>query len=273
MAAPGSSAANKDFFEFVKAIGESKSKQEEDHIITEEILSLKCKLTESNIPKKKMKEILARALYVEMLGQDASFLYIKAVEMCASSSISQKRIGYLTASLFLSPEHEFRFMLVNQIQRDLNSSNILENCAALVAVRKIVTVDMIPAVLGDVLKLMGHEQELVRKHCLCALHRLYQMDPTSLVGHAEKIRLALCDRDPSVMGASLVVIHAFALNDAAFFKDLVPSFVSILKQVIEHRLPRDFDYHRIPAPWIQIQLLQLLALLGRGDQASSEGLF
>ena len=57
------------------------------------------------------------------------------------------------------------------------------------------------------------------------------------------------------------------------FKDLVPSFVSILKQIIEHRLPRDYDYHRMPAPWIQIRLLRLLAMLGRADQAASEGMY
>jgi hypothetical protein len=61
-------------------------------------------------------------------------------------------------------------MLVNQIQRDMNrfllynpansreiilsfvddSSNQLETCAALTAVCKIVTADMVPAVIGDV---------------------------------------------------------------------------------------------------------------------------
>ena len=35
------SLANKDFFEFVKAIGESKSKQEEDRIIVEEVKMIK----------------------------------------------------------------------------------------------------------------------------------------------------------------------------------------------------------------------------------------
>ena len=69
--------------------------------------------------KKKMKELVVRAIYVEMLGQDASFAYIKAVELCASTAISQKRIGYLASALCLSPDHEFRFMLVNQIQRDM----------------------------------------------------------------------------------------------------------------------------------------------------------
>lgn len=85
-----------------------------------------------------------------MLGQDASFAYIKAVELCASTNIIQKRVGYLASALCLSPDHEFRFMLVNQIQRDMNSSNQLESCAALSAVSKIVTEDMIPAVIGDV---------------------------------------------------------------------------------------------------------------------------
>jgi AP-4 complex subunit epsilon-1 len=118
-----------------------------------------------------MKEFITRAIYIEMLGQDASFIYIRAVELCASSSISQKKAGYLAASLFLEPSHEFRLMLVNQIQRDMNSSNQLEACAALSAVCKIVTEDMIPAVISDVLKLFKHEQDLVRKRAVCALHR------------------------------------------------------------------------------------------------------
>eukprot|EP01035_Chromulina_nebulosa_P027233 gene27233-35774_t len=152
MSSTASSGA-KDFFELVKAIGESKSKQEEDRIIADEVLFLKKAIPQTGLTKKKMKELVVRSLYVEMLGQDASFAYIKAVELCASTSIMQKRAGYLAASLCLSPDHEFRFMLVNQIQRDMKSSNFLEVCAALSAVCKIVTEDMIPAVIGDVVKL------------------------------------------------------------------------------------------------------------------------
>lgn len=75
------------------------------------------------------------------------------------------------------------------------------------------------------------------------------------------------------MGATLPLFQAMIVDDPMRFKDLVPSFVSILKQIIEHRLPREFDYHRIPAPWIQMNLVRILALLGRGDQAASEGVY
>lgn len=56
-------------------------------------------------------------------------------------------------------------------------------------------------------------------------------------------------------------------------KDLAPSLVSILKQIIDHSLPRDFDYHRMPAPWLQMKLLQLLGVLGASDQAVSEQIY
>jgi AP-4 complex subunit epsilon-1 len=104
----------------VKAIGESKSKQEEDRIIADEViilqqhiiffsllktlqlmqvLFLKKAIPQTGLTKKKMKELVVRSLYVEMLGQDASFAYIKAVELCASTSIMQKRAGYLAGNI------------------------------------------------------------------------------------------------------------------------------------------------------------------------------
>ena len=94
---------SREFFELIKAIGESKSKQEEDRIITREVVTLKKKLESSgpggaslamipgsplpggppgnalNTSKKKAREFLVRVLYVEMLGHDGSFGYIKAV--------------------------------------------------------------------------------------------------------------------------------------------------------------------------------------------------
>lgn len=164
-------------------------------------------------------------------------------------------------------------MLVNQFQRDMKSSSMLDVCAALVAVCKLVTEDMIPAVITDVLNLLKHDMEFVRKKAVSALHRFYQMDKQIVLDHSDKVRRALCDKDPAVMAATLPLFQAMIQDDVTTFKDLVPSFVVILKQIVEHRLPREFDYHRIPSPWIQMAILRILALLGRGDQAASEGMY
>ncbi|CAH0477352.1 unnamed protein product [Peronospora belbahrii] len=272
---------SKEFFELVKSIGESKSKQEEDRIILHEVAQLKRKLsdvtasssTSSSLVNKRKREFLIRLMYVEMLGHDASFGYIKAVEMTASTNLMQKRVGYLTCSLCLSPTHEFRFMIINQLQRDLQSSNHLEVCAALMAVCKLVTVEMVPAVQPMILDLLRHDAELVRKKAVMAIHRFHQLNPDSVTEVGDALRRTLCDRDPSVMGTTLCILHDLAVATPTNYKDLVPSFVSILKQITEHRLPREFDYHRIPAPWIQIRLLKILALLGQADQQTSEGMY
>jgi AP-4 complex subunit epsilon-1 len=64
------------------------------------------------------------------------------------------------------------------------------------------------------------------------------------------MRKALCDVEPSVMGASLNLYLEAIKEDPNKYKEHAGSFVLILKQIIEHKLPKDFDYSRIPAPWI-----------------------
>jgi AP-4 complex subunit epsilon-1 len=59
-------------------------------------------------------------------------------------------------------------------------------------------------------------------------------------------------------------------SEPAKFKSMVPSLISILKQIIEHRLPNSYDYHRTPAPWSQMLLLQCLANLGTEKAAAEE---
>lgn len=44
-------------------------------------------------------------------------------------------------------------------------------------------------------------------------------------------------------------------------------------KVGENRLPRSYEYHSVPAPWIQINLLKLLSLLGADDQSASEHMY
>ena len=63
------------------------------------------------------------------------------------------------------------------------------------------------------------------------LHRFHQLEPSSVAHLDDVFRRALCDKDPSVMGASLHVLFDLAKADPPSYKDLVPSFVSILKQI------------------------------------------
>jgi AP-4 complex subunit epsilon-1 len=225
--------------------------------------------------KKRAKEFLVRLLYVEMLGHDASFGYIKAVELAASASLYHKRTGYLVCGACLPPDHEFRFMLVNQMQRDLQSANVLECSGGLLAATNLITSDMVPAVATEVGKLLKHDSATIRKKSIIGLHRFYELAPDVVTQDEmrDHLRKAICDKDPSVMGSSLNVIHCMAQTNPLPFKDLVPSLVSILKQICDHRLPSEYDYHRVPAPWMQLNLIRILGILGKADAQASSGMY
>ena len=155
----------------------------------------------------------------------------------------------------------------------MTSNDHTEVANALVATSMLITTEMIPAVIGPVANLLSHKREFVRKRALLALHRFYQLDKTSISHLYDEIFKLLCDPDPSVMTASVVLLDDICKDDPTIAKGLVPSLVSIQKQIIEMRLPRDYDYHNVPAPWVQIKIIRLLSRLGYGDQTTSEKMY
>ena len=269
--------ASREFLALIKAIGEAKSKQEEDRIMAREVAYLKRRMGAPDTSSKRMKEYLVRLLYVEMLGHDAGFGYIHAVNLAQRGELLLKKVGYLAVTLLLRPDHELMILLVNTMQRDLRSDNFLEVCAALSALCRLASAESVPLFVGQVGGLLGHVKEAVRKKAVMTLHRFAQVDP-GLAGAEDgalrrKVMEALCDRDPSVMGAALCAVQDLCKDDPGPWRGLLPNLVSILKQVVGDKLPKDFYYRRMPAPWLQCRLLRVMALLARGDRARSEGLY
>ena len=146
---------SKDFFELIKSIGECKSKQEEDKILANEVAVLKQRFTES-LSQKKMKEAIVRMMYAEMLGHDASFGHIHAVNMTQQTNLVSKRVGYLAAAVCLHPGHELTTLMVNTMRRDLSSSNHVEVCASLIAIPKLINHETMPALFQSVVDVLEH---------------------------------------------------------------------------------------------------------------------
>ncbi|GFR52797.1 hypothetical protein Agub_g15417, partial [Astrephomene gubernaculifera] len=267
----------REFDNLVKAIGECKSKAEEDRIITQELELLKQRLSDPKLDRSRGKEYMIRLIYCEMLGHDASFAYVKALQFASDPNIHTKKAAYLALTQFLDHNNQLVLLLVNTLLSDLKSDNYLIVCTALVAATKLIGADLVNAVYPVVVGRLRHPKEHVRKKAVLALHWFGQLDPRRegpLAGVEldKHFRTMLCDKDPSVMSAALCALHECIRSDPRPYKNLIPSFTSILKQVAEHRLPKSYDYHRFPAPFIQIKLLKILALLGSGDRAASENM-
>lgn len=270
------SVIHRELQELVRLVGEAKSKQEEDRVITREIGILKERFADKDMSTKRFREFIVRLIYVDMLGQDASFGLVKAINLTQQKGVHDKRTGYLASSLLLSHNPELLILLVNSMQRDLRSMNPFEVAAALGAMPSLITLDLIPAIKQLVLDCVAHSNAHIRKKAVAVLLRFVQLDPGSIDEYLEFFRNALCDRDPAVMGASLNAFYVIASMGKDYQKGLLPvvtSLVSILKQIVDHKLPRDFDYHRMPAPWLQIKICQILAFLGSDNQSMSQQMY
>ena len=234
---------------------------------------LKRRLGDPKIDCGRMREYLIRLAYVEMLGQDAQFGHVHAVKLCSDADLKTKGVAYLATSLFIDNQSELIFLVVNTIQTDLQSDNSLVCCLALQLVCRLVNPDVAPVLVPRVVELLGHTSEAVRKKAVIALHRCFQQAPSVVEGFDAHLRKLLCDKDPSVMGATLSAFGEAVKASPDDFRNLVGSFVSILNQIIEGKLPRSYDYHKAPAPFLQINILKILARLGQDDKVASEHIY
>ena len=112
---------------------------------------------------------------------------------------------------------------------------------ALNTVIKFADPTIMQAVTEPVMKLLDNRNEQIRKKAVMCLYRFYQVDPSYVPDCEERMRKLICDYDPSVMASTLPFFKERIVKSPEKYKDLVNPLVTILKQVIEHKLPREYD--------------------------------
>lgn len=56
-----------------------------------------------------------------------------------------------------------------------------------------------------------------------------------------------------------VNIFAFVADQKiADLHDITPHLLGLQQNIVDHKFAKDYDYHRIPAPWLQISILRIL---------------
>ena len=94
---------SREFDALVRAIGECRSKAEEDAIVAAEVATLKPRLIGTGnasmsssggerLSGHALKECLVRLVYIDMLGHDASWGYVKALQACSDTNLATKRV-------------------------------------------------------------------------------------------------------------------------------------------------------------------------------------
>jgi len=177
--------------------------------------------------------------------------------------------AYLTASLLIDPKSELTILLTATIQADLKSDNFLTVCTALQAIPTIANAELVSVFLPEVIALVRHDKDQVKRKALLTMHCLLQVDPTASADVEHIFIEKLGYKEPSVMLSVLPGLYGLIEENPEPYRGLVHYFTNILKQAAEGKLGRTWTIHRSPAPFLQIFLLRLLALLGSGSESSS----
>src|SRR5262249_36574279 len=120
-----------------------------------------------------------------------------------------------------------------------------------------------------------------RKAALCAM-RICRKVPDLQEHFVEKAKLLLSDRNHGVLLCGLTLVTSMCEADEAdeaedheqgvveMFRPLVPSLVKVLKSLASSGYAPEHDVAGICDPFLQVKILRLLRVLGRGDASTSE---
>lgn len=262
----------KDLKEFIKAIIETKSKEEEDNIIRRGLETLKNNIAKKAPSNCKMMEYCLRAIYSDMLGHNVAFSHVFAIKMIENKSIHVKRIGYLASTLMLSADSDLKILLVASLQKDLASPDDLVVSCALNAFIKLVNESFAAALVPSLLKLFERKTPIVKKKLLMALHRIESLAPNSVPGFADKLKQQLLETDFSVIHSAVSVVLEESQHHREAYASALRPLNNILKQIIDKKMGY-YDYQKIPEPYLQLKILKVFAVLAKNDERLSEEVY
>ncbi|KAL0221871.1 hypothetical protein RCL1_001725 [Eukaryota sp. TZLM3-RCL] len=260
----------RDFQSFIKSVADARFKQDEERVMKAEILTLRKYAAGSDMNAKKAAELILRIAYAEMLGYDASFGHIYAVNLTQSESVLHKRLGYLVCSLCLHPDHDLLVLLVNSIQRDLRSRDHIVVSIALGAASRLLNAEMIPAVLDQVVSLAEHHVPLVRKKALATLHAFLLRSPLSIHPHVKLFSASLIDKSPSVISVAVSGLCSLTKDSPDLYQGTIPSLIGLLRQISDGLFPVGYTYRKFPHPWLQTHVLRCMTHLCQDNPETAE---
>jgi len=225
---------------------------------------------------------VAKLLFMHMLGYPTHFGQLECMKLIASRRFPEKRIGYLGMLLLLSEETDVLMLSTNSLKNDLNSRNKFVVGLALCTIGNLATTDMSRDLAPEVDKHLKSETPYLRKKACLAMSRCLTKCPEMVEDFVERVVTLLKDRSHGVLITAIQLMTQVLLleiQSAEYDSELpvrdaylrlVPSLVKILRNLQSGGYASEHDIGGIADPFLQVQLLTLLRLLGTNNEKASE---
>lgn len=234
---------------------------------------------------------VAKLLFMHMLGYPTHFGQLECMKLVASPHFPEKRIGYLGMMLLLSEQADVLMLATNSLKNDLNSDNRFIAGLALCAIGNLATADMSRDLAPEVDKHLSSSKPYLRKKACLAMARCLTKCSDMLEDFVDRVVSLLNDRSHGVLITVVQLMTRVLVMDGTggdeygemdasnadeespcrkAFLRLVPSLVKLLRSLLSMGYSPDHDVGGISDPFLQVQILTLLRLLGANNVEASE---
>ena len=265
--------------QFIRNVRASKTIADERAVVQKESAAIRSSFREESGDHNVRRNNVAKLLYLFTLGERTHFGQIECLKLLASSRFSDKRLGYLGTMLLLDENQEVLTLVTNSLKNDLNHSNQYVVGLALCTLGNIASIEMSRDLFPEIENLISTTNPYIRrKAALCAM-RICRKVPDLQEHFQEKAKILLQDRNHGVLLCGLTLVTSMCEADEAeggeegvveSFKPIVPQLVRTLKTLTTSGYAPEHDVSGITDPFLQVKILQLFRVLGRGDPTTSE---
>jgi len=230
---------------------------------------------------------VAKLLFMHMLGYPTHFGQLECMKLQASPHFPEKRIGYLGMMLLLSEEADVLMLATNSLKNDLNSENRFVAGLALCSIGNLATSDMSRDLAPEVDKHLKSGNPYLRKKACLAMSRCLTKCPEMIEDFVERVVTLLKDKSHGVLITVVQLMTQIILIDGETFEEegyddinetpcrvaflrLVPVLVKLLRNLLSMGYSPEHDVGGVSDPFLQVQILTVLRLLGTGNEEASE---
>ncbi|XP_017400121.1 AP-1 complex subunit gamma-like 2 isoform X2 [Cebus imitator] len=216
---------------------------------------------------------LTKLLYVHMLGYPAHFGQMECLKLIASSRFTDKRVGYLGAMLLLDERHEAHLLITNSIKNDLSQGIQPVQGLALCTLSTMGSAEMCRDLATEVEKLLLQPSPYVRKKAiLTAVHMIRKVPKLSNVFLPPCAKLLHERHHGILLGTITLIMELCERSPEALrhFRKVVPQLAQILRTLVTTGCSTEHSISGVSDPFLQVQILRLLRILGRNHEESSE---
>ncbi|XP_042332315.1 AP-1 complex subunit gamma-like 2 [Sceloporus undulatus] len=218
---------------------------------------------------------LAKLLYIHMLGYPAHFGQMECLKLIASHRFHEKRIGYLGAALLLDEKQDTHLLLTNSIKNDLLHSSAWVQGLALSTLGSLGSAAMLRDLAGEVEQLAKMGQLSVRrKAVVCAVHIIRKVpDLTDVfISLGEQL---LTEQTYGILHGTIMLVAEMCEQSPQALEHFckhVPQVVGVLRNLVVAGYSPDHSISGISNPFLQVQILRLLRILGQDNEDTSEAM-